>query len=128
MADKLAGVDPHLITAIKRILAAMDAFGYPIMVTDGVRTTAQQQALWRKGRTEPGAIVTYKDGVKDKSPHQVHEDGFGHAVDCCFVVNGKPSWDARLPWKVYGAMGEALGLTWGGNFTRLHDLPNLELP
>ncbi len=99
-----------------------------MMVTDGVRTTAQQQALYRKGRTEPGAIVTYADGVRVKSNHQAREDGFGQAVDCCFVVNGKPSWDARLPWKVYGAMGEALGLTWGGSFQALHDLPHLELP
>ena len=44
------------------------------------------------------------------------------------MVNGYASWDARLPWKVYGAMGEALGLTWGGSFAKLHDLPHLELP
>lgn len=117
---------PRLRAGVPKILAAMDALGFPMMVTDTLRTTEEQQALYAKGRTQPGPIVTNADGLTTRSNHQAHGDGLGHAVDCCFVVDGKPSWDARLPWKVYGACAEALGFTWGGSWTALHDLPHIE--
>jgi peptidoglycan L-alanyl-D-glutamate endopeptidase CwlK len=124
---KLVGVSPELVAHVGRVLDAMTALGFPMMVTDGVRSTERQRALYAQGRTAPGAIVTYADGITNKSNHQPHDDGVGHAVDCCFVVAGQPSWDARLPWKAYGAAAEALGLRWGGDWQRLHDLPHIEL-
>jgi peptidoglycan L-alanyl-D-glutamate endopeptidase CwlK len=121
-------VAPALREGVPKILEAMAAIGYPMLVTDTLRTTEEQQALYAQGRTAPGPIVTNADGVLKRSNHQAHIDGFGHAVDCCFLVNGQPSWDARLPWKAYGALAEALGFTWGGHWDRLVDLPHLELP
>jgi peptidoglycan LD-endopeptidase CwlK len=118
---------PALRDGVPKILAAMAAIGYPMMVTDTLRTVEEQQALFAKGRTAPGPIVTKADGIVKRSNHQAHADGLGHAVDCCFVVNDQPSWDARLPWKAYGALAEALGFSWGGNWMTLHDLPHIEL-
>jgi len=123
----LDGLHPQLRDGVPKILAAMAALGFPMMVTDALRTTEEQRVLYAKGRTQPGAIVTNADGVAKTSNHQAQADGFGHAVDCCFVVNGRASWDARLPWKAYGALAEALGFSWGGNWQRLHDLPHIEL-
>jgi peptidoglycan LD-endopeptidase CwlK len=124
---KLSGVHPELAARIERVLAALDAYGHPMMITDGVRTAAQQKALYAKGRTAPGRIVTNADGVLKKSNHQPKDDGLGHAVDCCFVVDGKPSWDGRLPWRVYGALVQGLDLTWGGAWKSFADLPHAEL-
>lgn len=120
---------PKLRAAIIMILAAMAEIGYPMMVTDTIRTADEQKVLFAKGRSIPGSIVTNCDGIIKRSNHQLHADGFGHAVDCCFVVNGAPSWDEHLPWKAYGALGVALGLAWGGDWPTgsLHDLPHLEL-
>lgn len=126
--SKLLGVHPTLVAKVTRILNAMDALGFPMRVTDGVRTTEQQQALYAQGRTAPGAKVTNADGVVRKSNHQAKADGFGHAVDCCFLVNGKPAWSDTLPWTLYGAMAQALGLTWGGNWQSIKDRPHVELP
>lgn len=126
--QRLYGVNPILIDRVSRVLAAMEALGFAMMPTDGLRTTEQQRALYAQGRTVPGAIVTHADGVNTRSNHQPKSDGLGHAVDCCFVVNGKPSWDARLPWKAYGAAAEAVGLKWGGAWASLVDLPHVELP
>lgn len=132
--QKLSGCAPELIRRVGLVLDAMQALGFPMMVTDGVRTLAQQQALYAKGRTVPGAIVTNADGMPveqgghGRSNHQTKIDGFGHACDCCFLVDGSPSWDARLPWKAYGACAAALGLKWGGDWASLHDLPHVELP
>lgn len=125
--ETLAGVHPDLVARLTRVLASMEALGFPMRVTDGVRTAAEQQVLYAKGRTTPGPIVTYADGVRKTSNHQPQADGFGHAVDCTFLQDGKPSWDARLPWPCYGEALKAVGLRWGGSFANLHDLPHAEL-
>lgn len=124
---KLVGVNPLLVDRLTRVLAAMEALGFPMMVTDGLRTAEQQRALYAQGRTVPGIIVTHADGATKRSNHQARADGLGYAVDCCFVAQGRPSWDAKWPWKVYGAAAEAVGLRWGGAWQTLHDLPHVEL-
>lgn len=126
---KLEGVHPRLIASITRILYAMNELGFSMLVTDGVRTTAQQQALYRQGRSAPGKIVTNCDGIKSKSNHQAKEDGFGYAVDLAFLVDGHASWDEVMPWDLYGAMVRSQGLIWGGDWrTALRDRPHAELP
>jgi peptidoglycan L-alanyl-D-glutamate endopeptidase CwlK len=128
MADRLTGVHPALVTAVEKIVFAMTYLGHQMMVTDGVRTLAQQKALFAQGRTAPGKIVTNADGINAKSNHQVKADGFGHAVDMCFVVNGIPSWGTQHPWRLYGEMAKSQGLKWGGDWVRLTDMPHIELP
>ena len=125
---------PELVDRILRITNAMAVLGFPMLVTDGVRTTAQQQALYAQGRSKPGKIVTYADGVNKKSNHQAKSDGYGHAVDCCFLVDvdgdgvDDPSWSEKHPWVLYGAMARSLGLVWGGDWTTIVDRPHVELP
>ena len=129
MTDRLLGVHPVLARRVGSILEAMTVLGFPMMVTDGVRTTEQQQALYAKGRTAPGKRVTNVDGLVKKSNHQPKDDGFGYAVDCCFLdERGKPSWAESHPWKLYGEMAKALGLVWGGDWRSLVDKPHVELP
>ena len=122
----MTSVHPTLAAALDRIFASMAAFGHPMRVIEGVRTTARQQALWQQGRSAPGKIVTQRDGVIKLSSHQL-----GHAVDCAFVDDPRTprddTWDETKPWAVYGAMAEAEGLTWGGRWKTLHDLPHIEL-
>ncbi len=135
---KLAGVHPELSEKVMRILAAMEVLGFQMMVTDGVRTTGQQQTLYAKGRTikgEPpytsarplGRTVTQADGIVKKSNHQPKSDGLGRAVDCCFLVDDIPSWLESHPWHLYGAMAQALGLTWGGAWVNFKDKPHVEM-
>jgi peptidoglycan L-alanyl-D-glutamate endopeptidase CwlK len=123
---KLSGVHPDLVAKVLTLNRVLSALGHPMMVTDGVRTTQQQQLLYAQGRTVPGKIVTQADGVVHRSNHQLHDDGLGHAVDMTFLVNGLPSWDEHLPWLAYGACAMALGLTWGGTWTK-PDRPHIEL-
>ena len=125
--SRLTGVHPRLIFAVTKILNASAELGCPMMVTSGVRTTEQQQALYAKGRTEPGRIVTQADGVRKKSKHQAQYDGFGHAVDLTFMVDGRPSWAEDHPWDLYGEMAKVLGLEWGGSWDGFVDRPHVEL-
>lgn len=83
--DNLKGVHPNLV---KLITEAIKDTPVDFTVVAGVRTTAQQQALYAQGRTTKGSIVTKADGVKNKSNHQAKADGFGHAVDLYPFYNG----------------------------------------
>lgn len=128
---RLQGVHPDLRVAVLAILDAMDILGFPMFVTQGVRTVAEQKALYAKGRTAPGPIVTNADGVFKVSNHQVKSDGFGHAVDLAFLDDPdtpKPEvFDPGMPWDLMGLMAEKRGLTWGGRWSGLVDLPHVEL-
>jgi peptidoglycan L-alanyl-D-glutamate endopeptidase CwlK len=143
---RLVGVHPALIEAIDRVLTAMSILGYPMGVTDGVRTLVEQQALYAQGRkqfngawkvVEPLKIVTNCDGLLKPSNHQVKADGLGHAVDCAFLKDlnhdGEPdeplafTWDEMRPWGLYGALAESQGMMWGGRWTSIIDRPHVEL-
>lgn len=123
--QRLVGVHPALVAALVRVFDEMDAEQAPIFVVCGVRTDAEQQKLYAQGRTAPGLLVTYKDGLRHRSNHQVHADGLGYAVDCAFV--GPQPFDPRHPWEKYGEAVEAQGLTWGGRW-RMGDTPHAERP
>ena len=128
MSDKLAGVHPALASKVRAIQMAMTGLGFPMIVTDGVRTTDEQKKLYAQGRTTPGKIVTNADGVKDTSNHQLKADGCGHAVDMTFLDrNGRPTWDESYPWRLFGEMAKALKLSWGGDWTT-PDKPHIEMP
>lgn len=123
-SQRLDGVHPALVSKLETVFAAMLAAGHAMFVVQGVRSVAQQQALYAQGRTAPGHIVTMKDGVIHKSNHQPWADGLGHAVDSAFLANDPFS--LALPWEQYGQLVEAQGLTWGGRWTTPHDLPHAE--
>lgn len=52
----LAGVDPRLVRVVQR---AIEITPIDFKVVCGVRTLAQQKALYAQGRTKPGPIVTW---------------------------------------------------------------------
>lgn len=125
---RMLGLHPDLREALIALLAAMDELGHPMTITDALRSTAQQQALYAIGRTTPGKPVTNCDGVTKRSNHQAQADGFGHAVDCAFLdAHGQPTWNEASPWRLYGEAAKALGLRWGGEFRTLVDQPHVEL-
>ncbi len=124
--QRLVGVHPDLVAALRRVFDEMDAERAPMFVVQGVRTADEQARLYAKGRTTPGPIVTMKDGVRYRSNHQPLADGWGHAVDCAFI--GPQPFDLRWPWEQYGEALETLGLVWGGRWSHPHDAPHAELP
>lgn len=126
--DKWTGLHPVLVRRLRLVHAAMAALEFPMLLTDGVRSEAEQRALYAIGRTKPGRIVTNADGVQVRSNHQARGDGFGYAADCCFLVNGRPDWSGHLPWETYGACARAVGLRWGIRVGSWIDRPHVELP
>ncbi len=122
---RLLGVHPRLVTIMHAVLAAMEAADHPMFVIEGLRSTERQRSLYAIGRTSPGTLVTYKDGITHRSNHQTHADGLGYAVDCAFI--DKEPFSLVHPWETYGEQLELAGAKWGGRW-RMNDLEHAELP
>lgn len=128
--DSLKGVHPDLVQVMTEAIK-YSPIDFTIVI--GVRTTQEQQSLYAQGRTKPGAIVTKADGVKNKSNHQVKEDGYGYAVDLYPFVDGSVDPNDKnnyLPIIAGNILGTAkrLGIKveWGGLW-KFVDKPHFEL-
>lgn len=106
--------------------------GIKIKIGECVRTVAEQNALYAKGRNGvPGPIVTKAKGTDYRSMHQWGV-AFDIFLDMDVDKDGKKSDDAfnnatKLFNKV-GAIGKKLGLEWGGDWKSIKDLPHFQLP
>ena len=125
--SNLKGVHPDLVKVVER---AITLTTQDFTVIEGVRTTQRQQELYAQGRTKPGSKVTNADGVKNKSNHQAKADGYGHAVD---IVPYPVDWNTTSKFRaIADAMKQAakdldVKMEWGGDWTKLVDLPHFEV-
>jgi peptidoglycan LD-endopeptidase CwlK len=97
-------------------------------IVQGLRTIEEQNALYAKGRTAPGKIVTNAKG--GSSYHN-----YGIAIDFAFLIDGKEiSWDINKDWdddkisdwtEVVNLFVKN-GYSWGGNWKSLKDYPHFE--
>lgn len=136
---KLEGVHKDLVKVMK---LAITNSPYDFKITDGVRTSAEQYALYCQGRTvltdKKGnklKKVTNCDGITKKSNHQAKADGFGYAVDIALLNPNNPKeviWnDIAMYTKVANhilkiAKEQGVNLEWGGNWKDLKDYPHFE--
>jgi hypothetical protein len=93
-------------------LGNSDRLDRVVRATYVLRTNDEQTALYEQGRTAPGKIVTYKDGVISKSMHQkqlLHGEDCAHAVDISVIQNGQYVPDPA-PYKSLVALVEAMAL------------------
>lgn len=93
--------------------------GKRIKITDGFRTFAEQNKLYAKGRTTAGTKVTNAKG--GQSYHN-----YGLAFDCYFTKNGVVDFSKPIN-KEVAAIGQELGLEWGGGWKSLKDYPHFQL-
>ena len=111
---------------IDTILKVQDA-GVNIRIVQGLRTFAEQDALYAQGRTKPGAKVT-----NAKGGYSYHN--FGIAMDFCLLhKDGSISWDLKedldgdkvSDWteviKIFEMAGFESGIHW-----KFRDAPHLQ--
>jgi len=115
--EKLAQVHPELS---RRIHQLADSLTFPIIVTQGLRTYAQQNALYDQGRTTPGNIVT-----KARGGYSMH--CFGLAVDVAPLDDaGRVDWNAEdEKWQEILAKAPSCGLAEGAEWRTFPDKPHL---
>jgi hypothetical protein len=113
---RLAEVHPELS---RRIHQLSDMLGFDIRITQGLRTYAQQDALYAQGRSTPGAVVT-----EAKGGYSMH--CFGLAVDVAPISNGVIDWqDKDANWAAILAKAITCGLAEGAEWRTFPDEPHL---
>ena len=127
-SSKLATAERDLQTIMNAAIKQVD-----FTIVYGHRTIEEQQALYDKGRKDKNNIVTYCDGVENKSRHNYYPS---KAID---IVPYPEGWkDERRFNYVAGvimATAEHLRnngviesvLEWGGNWKTFKDLPHFQI-
>lgn len=84
--------------------------GLDVKCICGLRTWAEQEALYAKGRTTPGAKITNARGG-----YSFHN--FSLALDIgVFSKDGKTYHGSHPLYRELGPLGESLGFEWGGRW------------
>ena len=120
MGRGIEKLHPELIPVCHEFVRRCKAAGLNVLVTETFRTKAEQDAIYAQGRTEPGPVIS--NAPYPKSPHC-----WGVAFDFCRNVKGREYDDSDGFFGKCGAVGKALGLTWGGDWRTFKDKPHLEM-
>jgi peptidoglycan L-alanyl-D-glutamate endopeptidase CwlK len=123
MSRNISDLHPRLQTLANKLKSQCESQGLKIGIGECFRTVAEQDALYAKGRTTSGSIVTNAKGSSYSSMHM-----WGVAFDI-YRNDGKGAYynDDKFFQKV-GAIGKKLGLEWGGDWKSIVDLPHFQLP
>lgn len=110
----LRGVHPDLVKVVRRA-AAISNIDFKVL--EGVRSTARQRELVKKGASQTM-----------NSRHLT-----GHAVDLGVVVGGIIRWDWPLYYKLADIVKQAakdvgVPIEWGGDWRTFKDGPHWQLP
>lgn len=135
--SRVALLHPSIRSEVKRLIEMVET-GFPpriaIRIVQGLRTIQEQNDLYAKGRTKPGAIVTNARG--GSSYHN-----YGLAIDFCLLYDkdGNGSWetvswdqvkdfdgDKTPDWKEVVKVFTDAGYEWGGAWSTIKDAPHLQ--
>ncbi|MEK3987469.1 M15 family metallopeptidase [Paenibacillus sp. FSL K6-3166] len=129
-ALRLNGLHPVVLAAATALIERCYMVGVPILITQGLRTIAEQDALYAQGRTKPGAIVTNARGG-----YSYHN--YGLAVDFALLLpdGSSVSWDMNrdgdndctTDWLEVVREAKSLGFEWGGDWNTFKDYPHFQL-
>ena len=121
---------PRLQAKFKLLQKKCAQKGIKIKATECLRTAKEQDALYAKGRTAPGAKVTNARGKDAKSMHQ-----WGVAFDVAIDMDTDNDGDVDIRdlyniklLNVVGNIGQSIGLEWGGSWKSIVDKPHFQLP
>jgi len=128
--NNLSGIHPLLATLLYE---AIKNSPIDFVIVEGLRSLKRQQELYAQGRTRPGPVVTYADGIRNRSNHQARADGYGYAVDLYPFINGAIKMNAVAELKIIAMHIKAIAakmkipVAWGGDWKRPFDPPHFEL-
>ncbi len=141
---KLDDVHPALKERVIQLAERLSARQMSFLITDGMRTFEEQDALYRKGRKLVNGTwipidPVHETGIVTKAKGGRSNHNYGLAIDSYPVIQGRVYTEIpehasvqfrqrfRAIQKAIGEEGEAVGLTWGGRWTNFNDPPHLQL-
>lgn len=125
-----SGMNPIVKESALEVIQRAYKKGIYVQLSAGFRSYDEQNALYTKGRTKPGSVVTNARG--GYSNHN-----FGLAVD--YFLTDKEGetahWDIRrdmnanqvADWVEVANIAKSLGFSWGGDWKSFPDYPHLEM-
>ncbi len=125
----VTGLHPVVAEKRDRLVAQSKALGIDVVITDDFRSTEEQNALYRQGRGDKGAIVTQVKG--GGSYHN-----YGLAIDFALrIPGGDVIWDLKYDgngngksdWMEVVSIAKKLGFSWGGDWKSFPDYPHLQM-
>jgi len=119
--DRLQGLHPKVRVPFQAFIEECEnTLDITLRISQGLRTIAEQDALYAKGRSTAGPVVTNAKG--GSSFHN-----YGLAIDLVEMVNG----DTEVNWKYdmvnLRATAQKHGFEWGGSWIHLKDYPHFEM-
>lgn len=114
MIADLNALHPYFRDKISELIRLCKEQGIELVVVETFRTHAKQAEYFGMGRK-------YTRSKGGKSKHQ-----YGLAADVVPVVNSVAVWDNALLWRKIGAIGERIGLRWGGRWKAPYDPAHFE--
>ncbi|MDO6655250.1 M15 family metallopeptidase [Anaerobacillus sp. 1_MG-2023] len=120
---------PKVNEARKALMNRAAEAGIEIVITAGHRTKEEQDALYEKGRSTGGQVVTNVAG--GGSYHN-----YGLAIDFALKLDdGDVVWDmkrddngnGKSDWMEVVDMAKDLGFEWGGDWSSFKDYPHLQM-
>lgn len=114
MIADLHSLHPYFRDRIIELVDACRKQGIELAVVETFRTHAKQSEYFGMGRK-------YTRSKGGKSKHQ-----YGLAVDVVPIVDSVAVWDNTALWRKIGAIGERLGLRWGGRWRAPYDPAHFE--
>ena len=129
-AKLLAQLHPIPKVMIRKTLIQAGKRGWSVGLNMGLRSVAEQDALYQQGRELRDGIwvVVHPLEVVTKRPGGLSFHNYALAGDIVFKnKSGEWTWDYRTyPWHELGQIGKSLGLDWGGDFKTIDDEPHFE--
>ncbi|WP_084134432.1 M15 family metallopeptidase [Paenibacillus harenae] len=128
-APPVAELHPVVLAKQKELLAETAKIGISVLITDGFRSSEEQDSLYAQGRTADGAVVTQVQG--GNSYHN-----YGLAIDFALrTKEGEVVWDMKYDgnrngeadWMEVVAAAKRLGFSWGGDWDNFPDYPHLQM-
>jgi peptidoglycan LD-endopeptidase CwlK len=128
-ADLPTELHPLVKERSNQLIQQSAAKGIVIVITDDFRSMEDQDALYEKGRSAEGSIVTHARG--GESFHN-----FGLAIDFAIKTPSESViWDMQYDgnqngladWNEVVEIAKTLGFEWGGDWAQFKDYPHLEM-
>ncbi len=121
----LGKINPAFANKVRAAADELAAHGTFLLVVSGLRTAAEQDALYAQGRTAPGHIVT-----NAKAGFSMHN--YGLAVDIVPYLSGQAgalNWRSDTPqFRSMVAALEKQELVWGGAWKSIPDFDHFQMP
>ena len=125
---EIAKLHPQVQGLIRRFINNVYAqHQVQLVIVQSYRTYAQQDALYAKGRTVPGSVVTKAKGGQSNHNFALAVDVFPLWEDGQLHMDSKSDKKNVQILRTIAPVGKSIGLEWGGDWKSIVDNPHFQL-